>query len=126
MAIRKRNSALAIAAACFLAAATGSAGAAGAFAVGACGAYGYGYGFRTIAGARIAAMRRCGGKKCRIVGVFHRGCAALSIDAKNPCGAFGWAIESHLGRAENLSTRRCYQYGGHACVVRAWACDDKG
>jgi hypothetical protein len=49
-----------------------------------------------------------------------------SVDAKNPCGSYGWAIEGHLGKAENKSLRRCYQYGGRDCVVRAWACDEKG
>ena len=53
-------------------------------------------------------------------------CAAIAIDAKNPCGSFGWAIESHLGRAENASMRRCSEFGGRECVVRAWACDEKG
>ena len=50
----------------------------------------------------------------------------IAIDAKNPCGSFGWAIESHLGRAENTSMRRCSEFGGRECVVRAWACDEKG
>jgi len=122
----KRNSALAVASACFLIASIGVAAAAGAFAVGACGAYGYGYDFRNVADARIAAMKRCAGGDCRIVGVIRRGCAAMAVDAKNPCGSYGWAITSHLGRAENASMRRCYQFGGHACVVRAWACDEKG
>ena len=49
-----------------------------------------------------------------------------SIDAKQPCGSFGWAVNSHLGKAENASLRRCYEFGGHDCVVRAWACDEKG
>ena len=22
--------------------------------------------------------------------------------------------------------RRCLEYGGHDCVIRAWACDEKG
>ncbi|MGA9894366.1 MAG: DUF4189 domain-containing protein [Xanthobacteraceae bacterium] len=51
---------------------------------------------------------------------------AMSVDAKNPCGSFGWAIDSHLGKAENISVRRCAEYGGHDCVIRAWACDEKG
>lgn len=121
-----RNTALAVAAACFLIAGIGAAGAAGALAVGACGAYGYGYDFQKAADARIAAMKKCAGNACRVVGVMHRGCAAMAIDAKNPCGPYGWAIESHLGKAENASMQRCYQYGGHTCVLRAWACDEKG
>ncbi len=104
----------------------GAAGAAGAFAVGSCGAYGYGYGFRTVASARIAALRKCAGRRSRIVGVIRRSCAAMAIDVRNPCGSYGWAVDARLGRAENLSMRRCYQYGGHTCAVRAWACDERG
>jgi hypothetical protein len=32
----------------------------------------------------------------------------------------------HLGKAENIWVRRCVEFGGHDCVVRAWACDEKG
>jgi hypothetical protein len=122
----RRNAALAAASAFVLIASVGAAAAAGAFAVGACGAYGYGYGFHKAADARIAAIKKCSGGDCRVVGVMRRGCAAMAIDAKNPCGSYGWAIESHLGKAENASMRRCYQFGGRDCVVRAWACDEKG
>jgi hypothetical protein len=122
----RRNSILALVTACVLMAGIGAAGAAGAFAVGACGAFGYGYDFRSVADARIAAMKKCTGSYCKVVGVMRRGCAAMSVDAKNPCGSYGWAIESHLGKAENTSMRRCSQYGGHQCMVRAWACDEKG
>ena len=109
-----------------LVAVIGAANAAGALAVGSCGAYGYGFDYAQEADARLAAMRKCSGDKCRIVGMLHRACAAMSVDAKHPCGSFGWAINSHLGKAENISTRRCVGFGGHDCVVRAWACDEKG
>jgi hypothetical protein len=121
-----RSAARATAAACCLMAAIGAANAAGALAVGTCGAYGYGYDFRNLADARVAAMRRCSGKDCKIVGTIQHGCAAMAVDAKKPCGSFGWAIDSHLGRAENLSLRRCYEFGGKDCMVRAFACDEKG
>jgi Domain of unknown function (DUF4189) len=121
-----RNFALAGATVCFLAAALAAAEAAGALAVGACGAYGYGFDYHKVADARAAAMSKCSGGSCRIVGVVRRGCAAMAVDAKNPCGSFGWAINSHLGKAENASMRRCVEFGGHDCVVRAWACDEKG
>ncbi len=121
-----RSSVLAVAAACILIAAIGAAAAAGAFAVGACGAYGYGYDYRKVSDARAAAVKKCSGAACKVVGDIRRGCAAMAVDAKNPCGSYGWAINSHLGRAENASLRRCYQYGGRDCVVRAWACDEKG
>ena len=121
-----RNSVLAAAAGCILIAAIGAAEAAGAFAVGACGAYGYGYDYRKLADARAAAVKKCSGTGCKVVGDIRRGCAAMAVDAKNPCGSFGWAINSHLGKAENASLRRCYEFGGRDCVVRAWACDEKG
>lgn len=103
-----------------------AANAAGALAVGACGAYGYGFDYPSDTAARSAAMKKCTGNRCRVVGTLHRACAAMSVDAKNPCGSFGWAIDSHLGKAENISMRRCVEYGGHDCVIRAWACDEKG
>ena len=121
-----RKSTLAAMSACLLVASIGAADAAGAFAVGACGAFGYGYDYRNAADARAAALRKCTGNDCKIVGEIRRGCAAMAVDAKNPCGSFGWAVNSHLGKAENASLRRCYEFGGHDCVVRAWACDEKG
>ena len=104
----------------------GGAYAAGALAVGACGAYGYGFDYRAEADARAAALKKCAGGNCKVVGIMRRGCAAMAIDAKNPCGSYGWAVESHLGKAENASMRRCTQFGGRACMLRAWACDEKG
>jgi hypothetical protein len=121
-----QKSALALAVACLLMASVGVAGAAGAFAVGACGAFGYGFDYRHETDARSAAMRKCTGRDCKVVGIMRRGCAAMAVDAKNPCGSFGWALNSHLGKAENASMRRCAEFGGHECVVRAWACDEKG
>jgi len=115
-----------LAAAFFLIAALGAAHAAGALSVGTCGAYGYGYDFRKVADARAAAIRKCTGNGCKVVGTIRRGCAAMAVDVKRPCGSLGWAIDSHLGRAENLSLRRCYDFGGKDCVVRAFACDEKG
>jgi len=122
----RRNSALAAVAACLFIAGFGAAHAAGAFAVGSCGAFGYGFDFRHATDARAAALKKCTGGACKLVGEMHKGCAAMAIDAKNPCGSFGWAIESHLGKAENASMRRCVEFGGRECVVRAWACDEKG
>ena len=121
-----RMAARAVAAAFFLIAALGAAHAAGALAVGTCGAYGYGYDFHKVTDARAAAIRKCTGNGCKVVGTIRRGCAAMAVDVKHPCGSFGWAIDSHLGRAENLSLRRCYEFGGKDCVVRAFACDEKG
>jgi Domain of unknown function (DUF4189) len=109
----------------FLICINGTAHAAGAFAVGACGAYGYAFDYPRVAAARAAAAHKCSGT-CKIVGEIRRGCAALAVDAKRPCGSFGWAIDSHLGAAENVSLHRCHQFGGHDCMVRAWACDEKG
>ena len=57
-----RTVALVVAAGCFLIAALGASHAAGALAVGACGAYGYGFDFRQMADARVAAIKKCTGK----------------------------------------------------------------
>jgi Domain of unknown function (DUF4189) len=121
-----RASTRAVVAACVLIAGLGATYAAGALAVGACGAYGYGFDYRKVTDARAAAVGKCSGGDCKVVGVMRRGCAAMAVDAKNPCGSFGWAINSHLGKAENSSLRQCYDNGGKDCVVRAWACDEKG
>ena len=121
-----RNFVLAVAGFVLLIVAIGTAQAAGALAVGVCGAYGYGFDYSKVTDARAAAMQKCTGGQCKIVGVVRRGCAAMAVDAKNPCGSFGWAINSHLGKAENASMRRCSEFGGRDCVVRAWACDEKG
>jgi hypothetical protein len=121
-----RRACAVIAAFCFFAIAFNTAHAAGSLAVGACGAFGYGYDYRKMTDARSAAIKKCVGQACKIVGDIRRGCAALAVDAKHPCGSFGWAINPHLGKAENASLKRCYQFGGRDCVVRAWACDEKG
>ena len=120
-----RSFALTVATGCILIAAIGAAHAAGAFAVGACGAYGYAYDYKRLTDARTAAAQKCSGT-CKVVGAIRRGCAALAVDAKHPCGSYGWALNSHLGKAENASLRRCYEFGGRDCVVRAFACDEKG
>ena len=122
----RQKSALAGAAACLLISSIGAADAAGAFAIGSCGAYGYGFDYRHATDARTAALQKCSGASCKVVGIIRRGCAAMAVDAKNLCGPYGWATNSHLGKAENASMRRCAQFGGHECVVRAWACDEKG
>ena len=121
-----RNVAIAAAIAGLLIAAINGARAAGALAVGVCGAYGYGFDYSRVADARAAAMKKCAGGQCKVVGVIRKGCVAMAVDAKNPCGSFGWALNAHLGKAENMSMRRCTEFGGRDCVVRAWACDEKG
>jgi len=120
-----RASAVAVTFAVIAIAGAAAAYAAGALAVGSCGAYGYGYDYKREADARTAAIGKCTGD-CKVVGVIRRGCAALAVDLKQPCGSYGWAIKSHLGQAQNASLKRCYEFGGRDCVVRAWACDEKG
>ena len=121
-----RRFALAAASFGILTAAIGAAQAAGALAVGACGAYGYGFDYSRVEDARAAAISKCAGGSCKVVGIVRKGCAAMAVDAKNPCGSFGWALDTHLGRAENKSMQRCSEFGGRDCVLRAWACDEKG
>jgi hypothetical protein len=98
--------------------------AAGAFAIGKCGAYGQAYDYPAENVARAAALKQCKGD-CTTV-TMKRACAALSIDMTNPCGAHGYAVESHISSSLNEATRKCYEFGGKECVIRAWACDAKG
>jgi hypothetical protein len=107
---------------------TGSAAApsfaAGAFAVGKCGAYGKAIDYAGVAEAKAAAQKNCYGD-CATV-VMKRACAALSIDMTNPCGAHGYAVEPRISTSLNSATRKCYEFGGKECVIRAWACDARG
>jgi hypothetical protein len=98
--------------------------AAGAFAIGKCGAYGQAFDYAGEAGARAAALKQCRGE-CTTV-TMKRACAALSIDMNNPCGAHGYAVESKISTTLNTATRKCYEFGGKECVIRAWACDARG
>ncbi|WP_224742035.1 DUF4189 domain-containing protein [Bradyrhizobium sp. 2S1] len=94
--------------------------AAGAFAVGKCGAYGQAYDYP----AEGAALKQCKGD-CTTV-TMKRACAALAIDMKNPCGAHGYAVAPKISSSLNAATKKCYEFGGKECVIRAWACDAKG
>ena len=98
--------------------------AAGAFAIGKCGAYGQAFDFAGEAGARAAALKQCKGQCTALT--MKRACAALSVDMKNPCGAHGYAVETKISTTLNAATRKCYEFGGKECVIRAWACDAKG
>jgi len=98
--------------------------AAGALAVGKCGAYGQAFDYPAEAAAIAAARQRCKGE-CTML-TMRRACAALAVDMSNPCGAHGYAVESKISSSLNAATRRCYEYGGKECVIRAWACDAKG
>jgi len=98
--------------------------AAGAFAVGKCGAYGQAYDYPAEDAARIAALKQCRGQ-CTTV-TMKRACAALAVDMTNPCGAHGYAVKPKISSSLNAATRKCYEYGGKECVIRAWACDARG
>jgi hypothetical protein len=98
--------------------------AAGAFAIGKCGAYGQAYDYAGEADARTAARKQCKGD-CTMVTMKHA-CAAFAVDMINPCGAHGYAVKPHISSSLNEATRKCYEFGGKECVIRAWACDAKG
>jgi hypothetical protein len=98
--------------------------AAGAFAIGKCGAYGQAHDYAGEAKARAAAIKQCKGA-CTTV-TMKRACAALAIDIANPCGAHGYAVKPRISSSLNEATRKCYEFGGKECVIRAWACDAKG
>ncbi|MGA7994534.1 MAG: DUF4189 domain-containing protein [Bradyrhizobium sp.] len=99
--------------------------AAGAFAIGKCGAYGQAFDYPAENAAREAALRQCKGGGCTAV-TMKRACAALAIDMANPCGAHGYAVKPHISSTLNEATKKCYEFGGKECVIRAWACDAKG
>jgi Domain of unknown function (DUF4189) len=99
--------------------------AAGAFAIGKCGAYGQAYDYAGEAGALAAARKQCKGE-CTTTVTMKRACAAFSVDMTNPCGAHGYAVKPRISNSLNEATRKCYQFGGKECVIRAWACDARG
>mgnify|MGYP003782010575 CR=1 FL=1 len=98
--------------------------AAGALAVGKCGAYGQAYDYAAEADARSAALKQCKGN-CTAIAM-KRACAALAVDMANPCGAHGYAVKPRISSSLNAATKKCYEFGGKECVIRAWACDAKG
>ena len=99
--------------------------AAGAFAIGKCGAYGEAYDYPAESAALAAALKQCSGD-CKTTVTMKRACGALAIDLKNPCGAHGYAVRPRISSSLNEATRKCYEFGGKECVIRAWACDAKG
>jgi hypothetical protein len=98
--------------------------AAGALAVGKCGAYGQAFDYAAEAPARAAALKQCKGD-CTAV-TMKRACAALAVDMANPCGPHGYAVKPKISSSLNAATKKCYEFGGKECVIRAWACDAKG
>ena len=104
---------------------TEMARAAGALAIGTCGAYGLAYDFPQLEAANAAALGQCLGD-CKVAAPMRGNCAALSVDMRNACGAFGYAAAPRLGQAQNTALRYCYRNGGQDCVIRAWVCDSKG
>ena len=99
--------------------------AAGALAVGACAAYDYAYDYPTAEAAQAAAMEKCTGE-CKHVVATKKGCVALAIDGRKPCGPNGFANAPKLGAAQNTALKQCYKHGGKDCMIRAWICDAKG
>jgi Domain of unknown function (DUF4189) len=99
--------------------------AAGAFAIGKCGAYGQAFDYGGEADALAAARKQCKGD-CPTTVTMKRACAAFAVDMSNPCGAHGYAVKPRISSSLNAAARKCYEFGGKECVIRAWACDAKG
>ncbi len=99
--------------------------AAGAFAIGKCGAYGQAFDYAGETDALAAARKQCKGE-CLTTLTMKRACAAFAVDMTNPCGAHGYAVKPRISSSLNAATRKCYEFGGKECVIRAWACDAKG
>lgn len=102
----------------------GPSQAAGAFAIGKCGAYGQAFDYEAEDKALAAARKQCKGQ-CTTV-TMKRACAAFAVDMTNPCGAHGYAVKPQISTSLNAATKKCYDFGGKECVIRAWACDAKG
>jgi hypothetical protein len=100
--------------------------AAGALAMGRCGAFGYAFDDVSVEAAALRARAQCKGSECRVVTSFRRACAAYAVDARNACGAHGWANAPTLGRAQNAASMTCHKHGGRNCMIRAWVCDARG
>jgi hypothetical protein len=66
------------------------------------------------------------GRDCRVVTTLRKSCAAFAIDTNNACGPSGWAQAQKLARARDIASEQCRRFGGRACVIRAWVCDQKG
>lgn len=98
--------------------------AAGALAIGKCGAYGQAFDRSASGLAMTAAKKQCKGE-CTAVAM-NRACAAFAVDMANPCGAHGYAVAPRISSSLNEATRKCYEFGGKQCVIRAWACDARG
>jgi hypothetical protein len=113
-------------AAVLLFAGAGLAQAAGALAVGGCGAYGFAFDYARTDAAEAAALKKCDARGCRVVAAMKRTCAAVAVDLRNVCGAYGFSQASRLGLAQNQALRECYKHGGKDCVIRAFVCDAKG
>src|SRR5688500_6915550 len=80
--------------------------AAGALAIGACAAYGYAYDYPTSEAAQAAAIEKCSGD-CKQVVATKKGCVALAIDGRKPCGPHGFANAPRLGEAQNTALKFC-------------------
>ena len=96
----------------------------GVFAVGKCGAYGQAIDYPVEQAALAAARKQCKGQ-CSTV-TMKKACAAFAVDLSNPCGAHGYAVKPQISTSLNAATKKCYDFGGKECVIRAWACDAKG
>ena len=51
-----------------------------------------------VEGATAAALGQCSGH-CQIATAMRGNCAALSIDVRNTCGAYGYAAAPRIGQA---------------------------
>ncbi len=104
----------------------GAAQAAGAFAVGVCGAYGYGFDFRNVTEARAAAIKKCTGGDLQADRRHAQGLRGDCGRRQEPVRLvrLGHRIASRQG-GKHLDAPLS-EFGGRECVVRAWACDEKG
>ena len=86
------------------------------------GRVGLSYNYSGRRSAEERAFEECG-RGCRIVTIFRRTCAAVATGER---GAYGWATNEHLRRAEERALDNCAREGGRRCRIATRGCDERG
>jgi serine/threonine-protein kinase len=88
------------------------------------GAYGYGYRYPNRAGAEARAIQECNlrASDCQALFWFQNACGSL---ARATSGAYGWAWDAQIKKAESESLRLCKSYGGTDCQILLRLCADR-
>ena len=90
------------------------------------GSYGYGFGYNTQKAAEDRALQECNKRvaanDCQPLNWFKNACGAL---ARSTSGAYGYAWNKQIQKAESEAIRLCTSYGGTDCQVLLRLCSDR-